>query len=256
MGEYNSSRTRVVPVFERLYQQDSTGAAWLSHLLSLGSNAKESELQNLGSLVAGHEGWWGVNERRLSAPPKLLEWLVHNVEKPSSPSLWGSRETRAKRERLAARDFDTIKEALELLKAGGKSDWHVLEGESSPDAYLETEHAVIVIEGKRTEAKATMHTTWMPLRSQMLRHMDAAWEKRKGRRVYGLMIVEGDGGADAIDLNDHWREESSKQRADETLEKSLPHRSAEERREIASGFLGATTWQRVCAEFDLPWPPG
>ena len=39
------------------------------------------------------------------------------------------------------------------------------------------------------------------------------------------------------------------------LEKSLPHRTDGERADIAQGFLGVTTWQRVCREFGLPWPP-
>ncbi len=38
----------------------------------------------------------------------------------------------------------------------------------------------------------------------MLRHMDAAWDVSGGKRVLGLMIVEGRGGADAITPDKHW----------------------------------------------------
>ena len=52
----------------------------------------------------------------------------------------------------------------------------MLEGRSQPDACFETDAMLVVIEGKRTERKATAVTTWMRSRSQMLRHMDAALE--------------------------------------------------------------------------------
>ena len=32
MGKYDSSKTRVVPVFDRLVEKDPTGAAWLPRL--------------------------------------------------------------------------------------------------------------------------------------------------------------------------------------------------------------------------------
>jgi hypothetical protein len=174
--------------------------------------------------------------------------------------LWGESVTRQKREKLVARDAATIAEALRLLEIRARTSarakaWYVLEGKSAPDVYFETTNALTVIEGKRTERKATGQTTWMPKRSQMLRHMDAAWEIRGAKRVLGLMIVEGDGGADAVTVSHHWANEARQQVLDKTLIDSLPHRSVEERRQIAAGFLGVTTWQRVCAAFAITWPP-
>jgi hypothetical protein len=113
----------------------------------------------------------------------------------------------------------------------------------------------MVIEGKRTEPKATTVTTWMPMRSQMLRHMDAAWDIRGGKRLLGLMIVEGHGDAEAVMPTDHWLTQANEQVLPSTLAASLPHRSVDERKQIADGFLGVTTWQRVCAEFGIGWPP-
>src|SRR4029077_17960689 len=117
---------------------------------------------------------------------------VANACAPASDALWGSPSTKAKRKSLVARDAATIDEALRLLAtAPTLGKWYVLEGRSQPDACLETDTILLVIEGKRTERKATAVTTWMPRRSQMLRHMDAAWDIRRGKRVLGLMIVEG-----------------------------------------------------------------
>jgi len=46
---------------------------------------------------------------------------------------------------------ETIQEALSLLKESPRERvWYVLEGLSQSDAYLETDAAIFVIEGKRT----------------------------------------------------------------------------------------------------------
>ena len=89
----------------------------------------------------------------------------------------------------------------------------------------------------------------------MLRHMDAALEISRGKRVLGLMIVEGEGGAAATAPSDHWLREADNQLLETTVADSLPHRDPGQRNLIAEGFLGVTTWQRVCAAFELGWPP-
>jgi len=131
----------------------------------------------------------------------------------------------------------------------------VLEGESRPDALLETDTYVICIEGKRTEAVCTTHTTWMRTRSQLVRHMDAAIEAFPGKRVLGMLIVEGDGDATATTPSAHWQTECAAQTESTMLLDSLPHRNAIQREQIARGIVGVTTWQAVCQRFRLPWPP-
>ena len=256
MGTYDSSRTRVAPVLDALMDRDSSAKTWLLPLLRLGSRSAGRLGVTTSALLPGHPRWWGKNERRLDPPKALLRWLVAHASAPASDDLWGGSVTRAKRERLVARDPSTISEALRLLEGPPASRvWYVLEGRSQPDACLETDTLVVVIEGKRTERKATTLTTWMPARSQMLRHMDAAWDIRGAKRVLGLMIVEGQGGAEAVTPTDYWLTQTNEQVLLPTLANSLPHRSTEELEQIADGFLGVTTWQRVCAEFRIGWPP-
>jgi hypothetical protein len=163
MGKYNSSITRVAPVFDALMDRDATGRSWLPHLLRLGSrSAGRIEQVQVGSLRSGHPRWWGKQERRFEPPPAFLRWLVANAQRPSSHALWGSGLARQKRELLVARHPGTIAEALGLLEARSASRvWYVLEGRSQPDACLETEALLLVIEGKRTERHATTLTTWM-----------------------------------------------------------------------------------------------
>ena len=257
MGRYDSSRTRVAPVLDALMDRDSSGETWLLPLLRLGSrSAGRLNGVTTGALLPGHPRWWGKKERRLHPPKTLLRWLVANASAPGSDAVWGGPVTRVKRERLVARDPGTIEEALRLLETVAPSRvWYVLEGRSQPDACLETETLLVVIEGKRTERKATTVTTWMPCRSQMLRHMDAAWDIRGSKRVLGLMIVEGSGGASAITPTEHWLKQVNEQVLARTLIDSLPHRSPDDRDRIANGFLGVTTWQNVCAQCAINWPP-
>jgi hypothetical protein len=257
VGQYNSSKTRVAPVFEALFTGDPSGRTWLSKLLRLGSrSAVLAPNFNPGALPGNHPHWWGTNERGLQPPRDLLCWLVSNAHPPTSMSLWGKAESREKREKLVVRDQETIAEALRLLAGPIKQRvWYVLEGVSRPDACLEAERALLVVEGKRTERKPTSSTTWMLNRSQMLRHMDAAWEVRDTRAVVGMMIVEGSEGQEALEPSAYWIDEAQKLMSPAVLSASLPHRTLAEQKEIAAGFLGVTTWQQVCRTFGLPWPP-
>jgi hypothetical protein len=160
----------------------------------------------------------------------------------------------ANRRRVVDRDADTLAGALRSLQERRPSTraWYVLEGPSQPDVYLDSDDAVIVVEGKRTETAPTTSTAWMRVRHQMLRHLDAAWEYRQGRRIYGLFIVEAESGATSVEPSSAWHEAVEVTISDEVLKGSLPHRSPDERSQIASALLGVTTWQAVCDEFQIP----
>jgi hypothetical protein len=54
---------------------------------------------------------------------------------------------------------------------------------------------------------------------------------------------------------ERWALASDEQLRPDLLAASLPHRTDEARQTIAQGVLGTATWQRVCEEFDLDWPP-
>ena len=256
MGKYNSSTTRVVPVFDQLMDRDSTGRSWLSYLLQSGSRATSAALPaEPGLLAPDHPRWWGRNERRLAPPKSLLRWLVGNVTEEQVLAARDNDTVRARRLRMARRDPATVAEALAGIDTGvWKRQWYTLEGESAPDAFLETDRVVLVVEGKRTEWSCTTKTKWMTMRSQLLRHMDAAQEIAGDRRVLGLLIVEGPE-SNPLRLGEFWRGQVDAQVGTDLLERSLPHRSVRERQTIAQGVLGATTWQRVCADQGIAWPP-
>jgi hypothetical protein len=147
-----------------------------------------------------------------------------------------------------AREPQAIQQSLELIGRGkvGKAA-HVLEGPSCPDVFLSTDELVVVIEGKRTEPTPTTGTSWMRVRHQMLRHLDAASELRNGRALLGFLIHD-----ENIMKTEAWQNYPDQVRSPEVLRNSLPHRTDAERREIADAFIGTTSWQAVCRRFGIP----
>lgn len=256
MGKNDSTKTRVVPVFDHLLSSDCTGTQWLGRLIRLGTRADVATVpRDIEALISDHLPSWGQNERCLSPPLELLEWLVRNITKEQVDKSRDKGETRKKREALASGDPDVLCEAIRLLREGKRGkEWFVLEGPSWPDAYLETDTLVLVVEGKRRETSPTNYTTWMPYRPQLIRHMDAAWEVAAGRAVLGLLLVEGKTG-DPMSVPMKWLRDSEMHLQHDHLAASLPHRSDQERLEIGAGILGAATWQSVCHEFSIGWPP-
>lgn len=255
MGGFDSSKTRVKPIFDTLQSLDGTGMSWLPTLLRLPQREPPSPVPRVVGRL--EEARWTPTEKALPAPPSLLRWLVSNPEAlaraPGARS--DSGETRVLRAALLRGDVAARDAALRLLEQGQTSQaaWYIFEGPTYPDVFVQTEDAIVVIEGKRTESDITRRTTWMPVRHQMLRHLDCAWEVRGGRTVYGCVIVEGNGGGTVVAVPEHWRRVCAETVTLEALNGSLPHRSAEERRAIAEGYLGVTTWQAVCRTFDIAW---
>lgn len=257
MGDQNSSKTRVVPIFERLFLLDSLGVSWLPGLLRLGSRSSDVLPKfTAPRLIENHDRTWGDAELSLPAPLGLLEYLVQNITELQVAHSGDTGITLEKRQALARHHSPTIEEALNKLRAGRRGrKWYVLEGPSSPDATLEMPEAVLIIEGKRTERSCTSATKWMSQRSQLLRHMDAAFEYFQEKIVLGLLLVEGDGGADAVTPSQFWCNQSIAQYSSEMLAASLPHRSQNERDRLSRGILGVSTWQAVCMQNGIPWPP-
>lgn len=252
-GKNNSTDTRVTPVFSELLRRKCEGRTWLPALLALPMRERASTIRAATPPIIAPVRF-GRNEVRLKPPIELLRFLVNNPTRLRPPvKETTSAATREKRKALLSANPKAVREeALALLgRRVAEKAWYVLEGPTQPDVYIETEDAVVVIEGKRTERDATTTTTWMAERDQMLRHLDGAWEIRGNRRVYGFYIVEDDP-AEGPDVPAHWQGVCAKTIASRTLSASLPHRSAAEQRAIASSFLGATTWSRVRSALDLP----
>jgi hypothetical protein len=206
MGRQDSTKTRVEPVFDELLARDETGNTWLSELVTL--PARPGVVAPVVPPAPLTRWGWGDEEVGLPAPRSLLAWLVRNAALVNEEAHRNtSKSTREERDLLLEHDAATLDKALRLLSREPVSarGWYVLEGVTRPDVYLESEKVIVVIEGKRTESGPTTDTTWMRIRHQMLRHLDCAWECRKGRDVFGFFIVEGDGGGSAVAVPPLWQ---------------------------------------------------
>jgi len=241
-GQYDSSKTRVAPVFDALAKRKDN---WVPELLGLARRPNDSEPVDAGDLtyIAGH---WGDRELALRPPVGLLSWLIRNPNALSQHDV-----DDPDRAALLRGNPSAVSRALDLLRSQAVDRaWYIFEGPTYPDAVIETPHALVVVEGKRTEAGPTTATTWMPGRHQIWRHIDAAWEGRGNRKVYGLFIVEGDGGTEEVPAL--WKQALDASLSTQTLNSSFPHRSQTEVMGIAACLVGVTTWQRVVARFGLP----
>jgi hypothetical protein len=241
-GIHDSSRTRVAPVFDLLQGRSDD---WVRTLLSLNQGANQSPADLAGLNLKFQKGYWGKTEHSFDPPVALLSWLIRNP----TPQLL-AQDAIPERVLLAKGEPGVVARALHALRtSAAPKGWHLLEGPTVPDVMIETPDALIVIEGKRTESGPTLDTTWLSGRHQIWRHIDAAWEIRGRRRVFGLFIVQGqesDGG-----LPPHWQKAIRDAVGSVVLDASFPHRSSTERDAIAACFVGGTTWNLVCKAFNI-----
>ena len=248
MGIRNSSRTRVAPVFNALLADG--GPEWVSRLLDLVARDSSGVPRWRGLDLSVCDHAWDP-ERPLDPPVALLSWLVRNIEPRHDGRISGSAEAVERRAALLRREPSVVRDALRELRRPSRNGWHIFEGPTCPDAFIVTPDALIVVEGKRTEPEPTTYTEWMPVRHQMLRHIDAAWEVRGRRSVYGFFVVEADPMEDPIRVPNKWKAFVERTRSPDVVARSLPHRGPEEQQGIVDAFIGATTWQRVVGEFGL-----
>ena len=251
MGKQDSTKTRVVPIFDQLYMNDRSGQSWIRKLISLpvGGN---SVLIPVDCDLTIQEAKWGDEEKEFDPPVGLLSWLIRHPRLPLSGTLSSDPNKARKRSEWIAGSETRLHEGLALLRSNPKrEDWHLFEGQTQPDVFLQTPDIVVVIEGKRTEPRPTINTKWMAGRHQMLRHIDCVWEIAGNRKIIGFFIVEG-GGNDCL-VPKAWIEYARQTVAPDAVASSLPHRGPEEQKGIASCFAGVTTWQRLCKEFNQNW---
>lgn len=268
-GLYNSSLTRVYPLFGRLIAEDSTGLSWLPAIL------REARLANpqahplppfTGALlprciekraISGNVlKYHGVDSLVLPAcfersiPPsyRFLRWLIEHPEKLVWPNHGKARfgaQAQVIREDLRGshgveRQLAAQQEALsELERLGAQrahGKWWSFEGATSVDCFLQTENLILIIEGKRTEP-FSHSVNWYPGRNQLVRNLEVAQELAGATHFAVLVIAEKALGPLAQEL----------------IDLSLPHFSPGERRTLMGHYLGCLTWRKVCAAVGVPY---
>lgn len=228
------------PVFKELQKRSDD---WVRQLVTLPSHPGIDQAE-LGVLDLTYEdGHWWPKEHPLAPPRRLLEWLVTNPTALRQPS-----SSHPDRAALLRGDKAKLRQALaEIEVQPDGRGWHLLEGTTFPDATIITTDAVIVVEGKRTEAGPTVDTSWLAGRHQIWRHIEGAWGIRGSRQVFGFFLVEEVAG----EIPPLWVDAAREAVTESALSTSFPHLRKEEREALAACFLGVATWQQVCRSFDI-----
>jgi hypothetical protein len=237
-GQYNSSLTRVQPVFGELLRRDGTGASWLPTLLRLATkNRDQAEVlaENPGALLSDR-----CFETGLPPPEAFLRWLLTNPDRLAWPRVqpnW-SAETRLWRGRLRGDEGpEMLRQAQERGAAllghygasGSRRAWWAFEGFTSADCFLRTERLVLLVEGKRTDVLSPS-TTWYPRRNQLVRNVEATAQAAGSIPCAVLLIAD-----DSVDPL-----------TAQAWDQSLPHLPPERRAALMRAYLGCVTWEDVC----------
>jgi hypothetical protein len=256
LGKFDSSLTRVQPVFEALYQRDTSGETWLGPLLGMGTRGVGPESvaipPDLGPLEKPPQFEFSAD------PPKsFLGWLIRHPESltclPESEWEKWSERTQRKRRALLAGEAATQAEAIARLEECSRLPqraWWRLEGVTRVDCALLTSSTVVFVEGKRTEIGPARQVLWHPSRNQVLRVLDcaAAFARQTDRPHYFVMLVVEKG---LVEHDSDRQREIEEVVSTQTVRASLPHLNADEQAELLSHYLGTTTWQEIVRTFDL-----
>ena len=241
-GNQDSSRARIAPVFDALQSRRND---WVRALLLLNRGGNQAAVDLEGLDLKFDKGYWGRTERSFDPPVALLSWLIrHPTPQSLAPPVVPERTL------LADGEPAVVARALHALRtSAAPKGWHLLEGPAVPDVMIETPDALIVIECASPEPHGKPDPAVLSGRNPMWRHIDAAWEIRGRRRVFGFFIVPGqepDGALPPV-VEAAFGEALS----EPVLEANFPHRSTKERDAITACFLGGTTWNLVCKAFSI-----
>jgi len=262
IGKFNSSITRVRPLFQRLLSADATGQSWLPKILKLGTDNQKLARTlsiNTGPLVpevVDKRSYrdrvlkaYGIDEIQLqncfekSLPPaeQFLRWLItHTAKMMTDRNITSGAAAKRLRENLfgyngvdtqRASTIKAISELDRLRAKGSRRKWWAFEGFTEVDCYLETENLVLLIEGKRTEPLSSA-TMWYPERNQIIRNLEVARETAAAKRKdHAVLLI-----AEKIITFDLMKEAKA----------GLPHLNQKDIEEISNHYLGCTTWPDVC----------
>jgi hypothetical protein len=264
-GAFNSSETRVRPVFRQLLRGDATARIWLPALLRLASRNRDyanaladapgviqaDALERRNSLLPDQTDAVpeACFERALPPPRQFLEWCVKNPEllTPPKHASRASAGTRRQRDRLRGQDASernrAMEEALSQLNAAGPQGsryaWWAFEGSTSVDCCLETDRLVLLVEGKRFE-RPSESVSWVKDRNQVARNLEVAaqYAQKTGGRKFAVLVVGPTGTTGPTETE---------------LRKGWPHLAREQQDELLAHYLGATNWHDVCQATGLAY---
>lgn len=239
MGQLDSSKTYVQPIFRSLFEIDPTGLGWIPALLRLGNRC--SRYIDVGALIQPPQ-----LEYSADSPKDFLKWLACHPEELRWPKGYSIKSAKAihMRKRLLAGDLDARNAFLTAVEHPPKESpkWWLLEGASRIDCALFTKNALIFIEGKRTERNASRDVSWYSGRHQVLRNLDCARAMATAlNRDYYVMLI----------TNPNHAQIGAEVVRPEVVARSLPHLNGL-CDEVLRHYLGCTTWDKLVSELGRP----
>jgi len=256
MRRFNSSITRVQPIFKALYEMDPSGESWVTSLLAIatrGNSLHTAVTENsLGHLLKPPQFEFPVD------PPRTyLKWLIDHPENLSSPPVTALKTWSATTQRMRSRFLLGDKEVqavaisnIESCNSLPKTAWWRFEGVTNVDCALITESTAIFIEGKRTERGPSKEVLWYKQRNQVHRNLDcaSAYAQKEGLRHYFVIAIID---RDLMKQNPIRQKEWNTLMSREVVYESLPHLNDRERIEITRHYAGVTTWEDIVERFGL-----
>lgn len=250
MSDKNSSTTRVAPLGKAIVKDHSL----VDKLISL--------LPRVPNTIFGDFSDEDVfftlppqkHEKSLPPTKEHLLGIIEKIENDekfrnsiSSKAISNSTsENKNKRKLLFNLDEQTIKEAKGLINNIQTRSWHVFEGTSRPDLFIENNHFILLIEGKRTEPSTTDSVTYLPYRSQIIRHIENALDYcKRQKKVIAFYIIEEKCG---------YKEKCSLDYLPKELENETIKKAQVTRHEIIDSFYGYTTWQKLEDNLGITFP--
>lgn len=247
MGINNSSKTRVEPLGKELLDKHDL----VDKLISMTS---ENKPINFGSFNNDNVFFAGVKHEKGLQPSKTHLINIINIieeDKMLCSSIRNkaiknsSGKNREKREQLFSLDKKTLNEAKELInKKHHIRSWEIFEGKSYPDLFIENDQYILIIEGKRTEKAKTGKVSYLPKRSQMIRHLENAlnYDKTGNKKIIAFYIIE-EGCAYTNKCN-------SKTMKKELIEETI-FINQKLKKAILDSFYGYTTWQAISKQLGI-----
>jgi hypothetical protein len=255
MSEPDPLSTRVRPFFEALFTRDASGGSWLSRLLAAApyAGARLGELaESPGWLVTplavrGANGRLACFDYPATPPRELLRWFIDHPDRlhwadadSVSPDAVRLRRALVLDEPSGsqARAQDRARDLLATRSALSR-EWWRFEEPVVLDCVLITGRIVITVTGKRDQGLRPA-TPWYPLRTDLIRNLEAARQLAGGRRWGSLLI------------SDRPVPEATDAALAGSLAQGAPHLDDEGRGELRQAYLGNLTWEAASAAVGVP----
>lgn len=260
-GLYDSSKIRVVPVFNQIKKISEGPRSFLQWVANNPATHFDSTFVDASEIDVFFSGEEGGGELAIPPNPALTDFLLtdEGIDLLKKDGIYKKAESgvplsNSERARYELFDPLTREKQRKRARIGGRLMREFLfEGMDYPDVVFVNDRMVLIVEGKLTEPCLKTDTTWLHERDQMIRHLDSAMacEQFKNKKVFGMHVV-GDVERDQSIAQSARRPKYdwSKYNYPDSFDYwagSLPQYRGEEEKikERALGYLGHVTWHDI-----------